>query len=91
MIKSNCRLIHKILREETHLPRAGVWIETCMEPSTRLELVNLVLTKDALYQTELQGLKKQETRLELATTTLEGWGSTKLSYSCFETNLGRKA
>jgi|GEM_PF-2360968 hypothetical protein len=37
----------------------------------------LILTKDALYQLSYMGaFKKRAMRLELTTTTLEGWSST---------------
>ena len=51
-----------------------------MEPTTGIEPVNLILTKDALYQLSYVGnllqhkimLLERETRLELATLSLEG-------------------
>ncbi|EPR32526.1 hypothetical protein dsmv_3627 [Desulfococcus multivorans DSM 2059] len=56
-----------------------------MEPTTRIELVNLFLTKEALYRLSYVGfiglknslfrqtsLLERETRLELATFSLEG-------------------
>ncbi len=47
-----------------------------MEPTTGLEPVNLILTKDALYQLSYVGslslLLERETGLEPATLSLEG-------------------
>ena len=42
-----------------------------MEPTTRVELVNLILTKDALYQLSYVGMER-EMGLEPTTLTLEG-------------------
>jgi hypothetical protein len=63
-----------------------------MEPTTGIEPVDLFLTKEALYRLSYVGDIKQflmtrcgclgiesmerETRLELATASLEGWRST---------------
>ena len=47
------------------------------KPTTGIEPVNLILTKDALYQLSYMGAcKKRAMRLELTTATLEGWSST---------------
>ena len=55
-MNSNCRLIHEFYeRKPTGLVPVD-FLPVIMEPSTRLELVNLVLTKDALYQLSYKGL-----------------------------------
>ena len=48
------------------------------KPTTGIEPVNLILTKDVLYQLSYMGNNYQERamRLELTTATLEGWSST---------------
>jgi hypothetical protein len=47
------------------------------KPTTGIEPVNLILTKDVLYQLSYMGIVcKRAMRLELTTTTLEGWSST---------------
>jgi hypothetical protein len=51
-----------------------------MEPTTGIEPVNLILTKDALYQLSYVGLER-ETGFEPATHSLEGCCSSQLSYS----------
>jgi hypothetical protein len=43
-----------------------------VEPTTGIEPVNLFLTKEALYRLSYVGLLERETRLELATSSLEG-------------------
>ena len=54
-----------------------------MEPTTGIEPVNLILTKDALYQLSYVGLER-ETGFEPATHSLEGCCSSQLSYSRLE-------
>ena len=51
-----------------------------VEPTTGIEPVNLILTKDALYQLSYVGLER-ETGFEPATHSLEGCCSSQLSYS----------
>ena len=51
-----------------------------LEPTTGIEPVNLILTKDALYQLSYVGLER-ETGFEPATHSLEGCCSSQLSYS----------
>jgi hypothetical protein len=47
------------------------------KPTTGIEPVNLILTKDVLYQLSYMGTQdKRAMRLELTTATLEGWSST---------------
>ena len=46
------------------------------KPTTGIEPVNLILTKDVLYQLSYMGAIKRAMRLELTTATLEGWSST---------------
>jgi hypothetical protein len=49
------------------------------KPTTGLEPVNLILTKDVLYQLSYMGghnIQERAMRLELTTSTLEGWSST---------------
>jgi|WetSurMetagenome_2_1015567.scaffolds.fasta_scaffold00133_9 hypothetical protein len=48
------------------------------KPTTGIEPVNLILTKDVLYQLSYMGdhYRKRAMRLELTTATLEGWSST---------------
>ena len=43
-----------------------------MEPTTGIEPVNLILTKDVLYQLSYVGPLERETGLEPATLSLEG-------------------
>jgi hypothetical protein len=50
-----------------------VWYE---KPTTGIEPVNLILTKDVLYLLSYMGAKKRAMRLELTTANLEGWSST---------------
>ena len=62
--------------------RTGCWFYpdsfVSEKPTTGVEPVNLILTKDVLYQLSYMGDKFQERamRLELTTATLEGWSST---------------
>ena len=51
-----------------------------MEPTTGIEPVDLILTKDALYQLSYVGMER-ETGFEPATHSLEGCCSSQLSYS----------
>jgi hypothetical protein len=49
------------------------------EPTTGIEPVNLILTKDVLYRLSYMGtlsMSKRAMRFELTTATLEGWSST---------------
>src|SRR5512139_3703940 len=61
-------------------PRTFGQSEILMEPTTGIEPVNLILTKDALYQLSYVGLER-ETGFEPATHSLEGCCSSQLSYS----------
>jgi hypothetical protein len=62
--------------------RTGYWFYPdsfiSEKPTTGVEPVNLILTKDVLYQLSYMGNRFQERamRLELTTATLEGWSST---------------
>ena len=62
-----------------------------VEPMTRIELGDLILTKDALYRLSYIGCNcfgdlERETGLEPATPSLEGSRSSQLSYSPLELN-----
>ena len=78
------------MHHDTHAPTPGK--SNILEPTTGIEPVNLFLTKEALYRLSYVGLTlrksakalsahlfnhlERETRLELATSSLEGWSST---------------